>query len=128
VGESNYRIVIAFNAAVLSWSIDDHPPPELSRHYIREGSFYNSTDYRLALEIRLPSKNSLSEKLSINFIGVREDSMYPNKIKDAKLNSFDGELSFTMRILEYLDEFLLRTTSGSVDTLLMGCIGGVIEI
>jgi hypothetical protein len=120
--------VLAFDAQILSWSIDDNPPPRFSRHYIREGSFYGIHSYSLSLEIQIPDDHSTKSPLPINFIGVREDAMYPAKRDDAKGSSMDGFLDHPMDLLERLDGYLEIATNGAADSLLMGCVAGVVHV
>jgi hypothetical protein len=80
------------------------------------------------LEIQLPDEDSEDPPLQVNFIGIREDAMYPGKRADAKKKSPNGRLSYPMDILERLDDYLEEETKGAVDSLLMGCVAGVVHV
>jgi hypothetical protein len=70
----------------------------------------------------------MESPLLINFIGVREDAMYPGKKDDALKLSQDGALNHPMDLLERLDGYLEGATKGAADTLLMGCVAGVVHV
>lgn len=120
--------MLAFDAHVVNWSVDDSPPPSFSRHYIRGGSFYGIDTYSFSLDIKVPDEENLDAPLLINFIGIREDSMYPGKRGDGIKESANNMLGHPMNLLELLDEYLEKETSGAVDSLLMGCVAGVVNI
>jgi len=120
--------VLAFDAHVLSWSVDDNPQGEFARHFIKAGSFYGVHSYNLSLEVQSGDNESIEAPLLINFIGIREDAMYPGKQVDAKESSLDGALSHPMNLLERLDGYLNREMDSAVDSLLMGCIAGVVRV
>ncbi|PPQ63101.1 hypothetical protein CVT24_005812 [Panaeolus cyanescens] len=110
--------VIAFDAHVLQWSLDDNPPNEHARHHVKEASFYGSNKYTLDLVIKVPEGQN-DEGLLVNFVGLQEKGMWPAK-RDVKAQG--GE---AMRLFENLDAWLDKRTGGTVDALLMGCVGGV---
>lgn len=85
--------VIAFDAHVLRWTLDDSPPDEYARHHIKEGSFYGVDTWTVDLVIRIPSPGIVAStldsdkipsakeraQLKVNFMGVQETAMWPGK-------------------------------------------------
>ncbi|TFK64946.1 hypothetical protein BDN72DRAFT_846164 [Pluteus cervinus] len=75
--------VIAFDAHVLEWSLDDNPPDEYARHHIKEASFYGVDSYEVNLVIKDPPSSEGSESqpegLKINFVGLEERGIWPAK-------------------------------------------------
>ncbi|EAU90683.2 hypothetical protein CC1G_03952 [Coprinopsis cinerea okayama7 len=137
---------IAFDAHVLSWSLDQNPPNEFARHHVKEASFYGTDVYELQLTIRLTPQNP-GGRLKINFMGLREDAVWPGKRREwvlrrraleeeeaggqgeeGKKKDGLGNDNAPMELFERMDRWLEETTGGTVDALLMGCIGGVIVI
>ncbi|TFK34083.1 hypothetical protein BDQ12DRAFT_690347, partial [Crucibulum laeve] len=110
--------VIAFDAHVLKWSLDDNPPDEHARHHVKEASFYGSDVWSLDLVIKLP-ENPAESGLSVNFIGLQEKGMWPGK----KFVKEEGGVA--MKLFEQLDGWLDEKTGGTVDALLLGCVAGV---
>jgi hypothetical protein len=80
------------------------------------------------LEIKLPEEGEMDTPLRVNFIGIREDAMYPAKEADAKKRSPDGILKHPMDFLERLNDYLEKESNGAVDSLLLGCVAGVVDI
>lgn len=120
--------VIAFDAHVLKWNLDDNPPDEFARHHVKEASFYGTDTYELDLVIRLSEENP-DGRLLINFMGLEENGMWPaKKRKGTGGEDLKEEPGSAMAFFEELDAWLDRTTGGTVDALLMGCVGGVVEI
>jgi len=116
---------VAFDAQVLQWSLDDSPPSELARHYIKEASFYGEDMWYVDLVIKLqdePEASELPGSLRVNYVGIREKAMWPGKKSEKALG---GE---AMELFERLDAFLEEHTGGTVDATLLGCIGGVTVI
>jgi hypothetical protein len=111
--------VVAFAAHVLQWTLDSNPPDEHARHHVKEGSFYGSDTWSFSLVIR---HDPSSPGLQVNYIGIQERAMWPAKKgeKDAP-----GGHRLAMGLFERLDEWLDVKTGGSVDALLLGCVGGV---
>lgn len=121
--------VVAFDAYVLEWSIDDSPPDEFARHHIREGSFYGHDTWSADFVVKLPptyndsSSASLSPseraKIKFNFVGVHEQAMWPGKEAEKHLGGRG------MRVLEDFDAWVSREKGSAFDTTLLGCVGGV---
>ncbi|KIO07538.1 hypothetical protein M404DRAFT_997720 [Pisolithus tinctorius Marx 270] len=117
-------IVIAFDAHVLEWTLDNDPPDEFARHHIKEASFYGTETWGVSMLIKYPTPGSPEQManasprgLKVNFIGIDEKRMWPAKKSEA-----DG--SPAMKLFEELDAWLEERTGGSVDATLLGCVGG----
>jgi hypothetical protein len=111
-------IVISFDAQVLEWTLDDVPPDEFARHRIKEASFYGTETWSVHLVIKVDSKN-VHEKLRVNYVGIQENGMWPGK----KAEKEEGGRA--MKLFEELDGWLDERTRGTVDGMLMSCVGGV---
>lgn len=110
--------MIAFDAHVLEWTLDNNPPEEFARHHIKEASFYGTDVWTVDMTIEWPSlQNTHADGLKVDFIGIQEKRMWPAKKADA-----DG--SQAMKLFREFDEWLDEKTGGSVDALLMGCVSG----
>ncbi|KAI5980796.1 hypothetical protein EDD15DRAFT_2186218 [Pisolithus albus] len=116
--------VIAFDAHVLEWTLDNDPPDKFVRHHVREASFYGTDTWHVSMLIKYPTlassegmTNASSRGLKVNFIGIQENQMWPAKKSEA-----DG--SPTMKLFQELDVWLDEVTGGSVDAALLGCVGG----
>ncbi|KAF8201539.1 hypothetical protein BJ912DRAFT_1019472 [Pholiota molesta] len=115
--------VIAFDAHVLKWSLDDNPPDEHVRHHIKEASFYGHDTYSFDMVIKVPEGASKEDTgIPVNFIGLQEKGIWPAK----KAVKAQGGLA--MQLFELLDAWLEKKTDGKVDALLLGCVGGVTVI
>ena len=112
--------VIAFDAHVLKWTLDDSPPDEYARHHIKEASFYGQDTWTVDLTIRIPK--TVKTPLKVDFIGIGEKRMWPGK----KAEKEEGGRA--MALFEKLDEYVEESTDGTVDVLLLGCVGGQTEI
>lgn len=107
--------VIAFNAHVLNWTLDDSPPDEFARHHIREASFYGQDTWTVDLTVKLSFSIG---PLKIDYIGIGEKRMWPGK----KAEKAEGGRA--MALFEEFDRYMEETTDGTVDVLLLGCLGG----
>lgn len=107
---------MTFNAEVLHWTLDNHPPPTHARHYIKEASFYGVDTWSLDLTIKIKSPD---EKLQVDFVGIREKVMWPGKKAD---DYADGRV---MRLFAGMDNFIESHTQGTVDPMFIGCVKGV---
>ncbi|KAF7323535.1 Peptide hydrolase [Mycena kentingensis (nom. inval.)] len=112
--------VIAFDAHVLKWNLDDSPPAEYARHHVKEASFYGATRWTLDLVVKLSPAEDRN-KILVNFIGLQESAMWPGK-KAGYLAR--GEGGPAMKLFERLDGWLGET----VDATLLGCVGGIVAI
>ncbi|TBU47465.1 hypothetical protein BD309DRAFT_855887 [Dichomitus squalens] len=113
---------IAFDAHVLKWTLDDHPPDEFARHHIKEGSFYGHDTWSVDLVIKLPLADGSApsdSSIKVNFMGIHEKAMWPGKRAEKALGGR------AMKLFEEFDGWLERETGGTVDALLLGCVGGV---
>jgi hypothetical protein len=108
--------VVAFDAHVLRWTLDDAPPNEYTRHHIKEASFYGVDRWSvdLVLEGTAP--------LTINFIGIDEAGMWPGK------KGPDAGEHLMMDLFDRLDRWLTRETHGQVDVMLLATVGGVVTV
>ncbi|KAM5532207.1 hypothetical protein V8D89_014107 [Ganoderma adspersum] len=113
---------VAFDAHVLKWTLDDNPPDEYARHHIKEGSFYGHDTWTMDIVIKLrPAHDGAAEdgSVKVNFMGIHEKAMWPGKRAEKELGGR------AMKLFEELDGWLERETGGTVDALLLGCVGGV---
>jgi hypothetical protein len=115
-------LVIAFDAHVLRWTLDDNPPNEHVRHFIREGSFYGTDRWSIDVLIKSPPNATDDETLLVNFIGIVEKGMWPAK------KAVRAEGGPAMQLFEKLDIWLDEKSAGAVDPLLMSCVGGVSRV
>lgn len=114
--------VVAFDAHVLEWSIDDSPPNEFARHHIREGSFYGHDTWLADFVFKLPHTYNATNKnaqIKFNFVGVHEQAMWPGKEAEKELGGRG------MKVLEDFDAWVSREKGSAFDTTLLGCVGGV---
>ena len=118
--------VIAFDAHVVRWSLDDNPPNEFARHHVKEASFYGTDTYTFDLTVRLTETNP-NGRLKINFVGLQEKGVWPAKKVEFQAAGSEGA-GAAMQMFERLDEWLEVTSEGKIDALLLGCIGGVTVI
>ena len=110
------HVVIAFDAHVLEWNLDDHPPEEFARHRIKEASFYSLDTWTVHLVIKA---HSVDDKLRVNYVGIQEKGMWPGK----KAEKEGGGRA--MKLFEELDQWLDVKSGGTVDATLLGCVGGI---
>ena len=119
--------MIAFDAHVLKWSLDDNPPDEYTRHHIREGSFYGTDTYSFDMIVKLPPSSASgsdesNQGILVNYIGLQEKAIWPAKKSDK------AQGGFSMMLFEEFDTWLETKTGGTVDALLIGCVAGVMVI
>ncbi|KAH8111785.1 hypothetical protein DFH11DRAFT_1842399 [Phellopilus nigrolimitatus] len=112
---------IAFDAHVLSWSLDDSPPAEHTRHFVKEASFYGEDEWSIDLVVRLGDA-APPGGLQVNFVGVQETAMWPGKAREK------AQGGRAMVLFEALDGWLEDHAQGTVDVTLLGCVGGVAVI
>ncbi|KAI0262019.1 hypothetical protein BGY98DRAFT_1192657 [Russula aff. rugulosa BPL654] len=116
--------VIAFDAHVLRWTLDDAPPDGYARHHIKEASFYGVDRWSVDLVLQ---GTAATEPLMINFVGIDESAMWPGKKKKAD-NLSSGNGHEIMDLFEKLDGWLMRKTNGNIDVMLLATVGGVISV
>ncbi|KAJ7031858.1 hypothetical protein C8F04DRAFT_1109292 [Mycena alexandri] len=112
--------VIAFDAHVLEWNLDNNPPPEHARHWVKEASFYNSDTWTLDLVVQVPEDGNST--IPFNFIGLQEKAMWPAK------QAVKAQGGPAMELFEKLDAWLEVRTGGTVDALLLGCVAGTVLV
>ncbi|EMD39116.1 hypothetical protein CERSUDRAFT_104381 [Gelatoporia subvermispora B] len=115
---------IAFDAHVLEWTLDKNPPDGFARHHVKEASFYGHNRWAMDLVIKLPGDSDVSEvpKLKVNFVGVHERAMWPGKKAEKEIGGH------AMQLFEEFDTWVSDYSSGTVDVMLLGCVGGVADI
>ncbi|KAJ4473162.1 hypothetical protein J3R30DRAFT_3296811 [Lentinula aciculospora] len=121
--------VIAFDAHVLKWNLDDEPPNEYTRHHIKEASYYGSDTWSVDLLIQIPTvsdtkdSNSGAGEILVNFIGLEEEGMWPGKkaLLEGKNAKQPG---LALKLFSTLDAWIEKETGGKVDALLLGCVAG----
>jgi len=111
--------VIAFDAHVLKWSLDDNPPPQLARHHIKEASFYGVNTWTFDLVIKLPDEDPKAG-LKVNFVGTKENTQWPAKKSLKATGQGEG-----LQLLEDIHSWLESHSDDSIDALLFGTVGGV---
>ncbi|KAI0057402.1 hypothetical protein BV25DRAFT_1812524 [Artomyces pyxidatus] len=111
--------VVAFDAHVLQWTLDDAPPDEFTRHHIKEASFFGIDTWSMDMVIKVPEGGG---PLKINFMGMQEGAMWPGK---AAAKAQGGH---AMVLFEKLDAWLDQRTGGRVDAMLVGSVGGVVSV
>ena len=117
------RVAIAFNAHVVEWTLDKNPPNEYARHHVKEASFYGVDTWSIDLVYKLPPSDSPSSHLlKIHFSGIKEKAMWPGK------KSEKDKGGRAMALFEDLDEYVEKKFGGTVDVLLLGCLGGVVTV
>ncbi|KAG6381856.1 hypothetical protein JVT61DRAFT_470 [Boletus reticuloceps] len=116
--------VIAFDAHVLEWTLDNNPPDEFARHHIKEASFYGTDTWTVSMTIKHPSARGeesattgVGSALKIDFVGIKEKRMWPGKRAES-----DG--SQAMKLFQAFDTWIDEKTGGAVDPMLLGCIRG----
>ncbi|EIN06322.1 hypothetical protein PUNSTDRAFT_106562 [Punctularia strigosozonata HHB-11173 SS5] len=116
---------IAFDAHVLKWSLDDNPPQEYTRHHIKEASFYGVDSWSVDLVIKNDSPNSSGQipPLTVDHVGILESGMWPAK-KEVLATEGSAILSF----FKNFDAWLEEHSGGTVDVLLLACVGGVSRV
>lgn len=103
---------------MLQWTLDDNPPDEYARHHIKEASFYNHNTWSVDLVTKL--QPGLEDgKVKVNFMGINEKAMWPGKKAEKALGGR------SMQLFEEFDAWIEREKGGTVDALLLGCVGGV---
>ncbi len=117
-----FAAVIAFDAHVLSWTLDDNPTKEHVRHFIREASFYGTDTWSIGIVIESPSNATDADSLLVNFVGIAEKGIWPAK------KAVKAEGGPAMHLFEQLDSWLEAKSAGTVDALLMSCISGVSRV
>ena len=114
--------MIAFDAHVQKWTLDDAPPNEHTRHHIKEASFFGIDRWSVDLVLQGTAP------LTINFMGIDEEAMWPGK-KSTAAEVQGGQLGHVnMALFERLDSWLTRETGGRVDTMLLATVGGVVTV
>ncbi|KAJ3987857.1 hypothetical protein F5890DRAFT_661352 [Lentinula detonsa] len=128
--------VIAFDAHVLKWNLDDEPPNEYTRHHVKEASYYGSDTWSIDLVIKIPSPLSSPDtiqhaseagRITVNFIGLEEEGMWPGK-KAILEGKSAKEPGLALKLFSDLDAWITKDTGGKVDALLLGCVAGVQRI
>lgn len=112
--------VVAFDAHVLSWSLDSNPLPHMARHHVKEASFYGVSQWTLPLEIAATTPDEKPE-LKVSFQGITERGMWPGKKNEGR-----GLLS--MDLFERIDEWMDKREDAVYDTMLLGVVGGVVTV
>ncbi|KAF8521632.1 hypothetical protein BU17DRAFT_45701 [Hysterangium stoloniferum] len=111
--------VIAFDAHVLKWSLDDNPPPQFARHHIKEASFYGVNTWTVDLVMKLPDGDP-EAGLKVHFVGTKESTQWPAKKSLKATGQGEG-----LQLLEDIHSWLKSHSDDSIDALLFGTVGGV---
>jgi hypothetical protein len=103
---------------VLKWTLDDSPPNEFARHHIKEASFYGQDTWTVDVTLKLLPPSTSPGALKVDYIGIGEKRMWPAK----KAEKARGGRA--MVLFEEFDRYVEEMTGGTVDVLLLGCVGG----
>ena len=121
---------IAFDAHVLSWSLDNDPPNHHTRHHVKEASFYGTDSWELPLVLNATTPSSTGEgweipRITVSYQGIQERGMWPAKQKTYEQSLSAGDdVPLAMVLFEKLDKFLEDTYSGALDVMLLGTVSG----
>ena len=134
--------VIAFDAHVLSWNLDDHPLNEYTRHHVKEASYYGESAWRMNMVIRWPPPVPANQrasrprpdpenpKLKVDFSGIVERGIWPAKKRE--YDSANEEEKTTglcaMRLFEKMDARLRERSGDSMDVLFVETIIGSVDL
>lgn len=99
----------------MKWTLDDSPPDHVARHHIKEASFYGQDTWTVDLTVKLQSPPS---SIKVDYIGIGEKRMWPAKMAEK------AEGGQAMVLFEELDRYVEEHTGGTVDVMLLGCLGG----
>lgn len=113
--------VIAFDAHVLKWNLDDNPPDECARHHVREASFYGTDTWTLDLVMKLPPSEE-GQGMLVEFIGLQEKGMWPGK------KAVKAEGGVAMEVFEVMDGWVEERTGGRVDAMMVGGVAGAVRV
>jgi len=113
--------VIAFDAHVLQWTLDDAPPNEHTRHHIKEASYFGVDRWSVDLVLKGDAP------FTVSFIGIDEAAMWPAKKAAVEMGGARDDSS-AMALFEHLDGWLMRETHDRVDVMLLATVGGVVTI
>jgi len=119
--------VIAFDAHVLRWTLDDPPPDGYARHHIKEASYFGVDRWSVDLVLQQQG-SAVAESLTISFIGIDESAMWPAKKKKKAAAGGGGNGHEIMDLFEKLDGWLMRETRGKVDVMLLATVGGAVRV
>jgi hypothetical protein len=126
--------VLAFDAHVISWSIDDNPPDYYARHHIKEASFYGDDTWTVQMTVIIKPDRSTQpgsqerlndDKLEFAFSGLVEKSVWPakkwewEKEKTRSAESGEGYHNVAMDLFEKIANWGDVETEGSVDIFMM---------
>lgn len=92
------------------------------RHHIKEGSFYGTDIWSVDVVFKLPPSEPHDRALRVNYVGIQESGMWPGKKAEKHLGGR------AMELFEDLDEWFEARMGGTVDALLLGCVGGVTDL
>ncbi|TFK48370.1 hypothetical protein OE88DRAFT_1684387 [Heliocybe sulcata] len=110
---------VGFDAHVVKWTLDENPPDEYARHHIKEASFYGVDEWSVDLVVK---HDASSPGIKVDFVGIQEQAMWPGKKGEKEAGGG------AMRVFERLDAWIERATAGTVDAMLVGCVGGVVVV
>ncbi|KAL1744532.1 hypothetical protein HDZ31DRAFT_82588 [Schizophyllum fasciatum] len=113
--------VIAFDADVLSWSLDNDPPKGRSRHHIKEASFHGVDRWEVELVIRDEGD------IVIDYVGMQEGGIWP--ARKARFEAKGGEdAPLALRVFDALDTYIIQRTEGAVDAMFLGCVSATFTV
>uniref|UniRef100_D8PVI5 Peptide hydrolase n=1 Tax=Schizophyllum commune (strain H4-8 / FGSC 9210) TaxID=578458 RepID=D8PVI5_SCHCM len=113
--------VIAFDAEVLSWDLDNDPPAGRTRHHIKEASFHGVDKWEVELVVRDEGD------IIIDYVGIQEDGIWP--ARKARFEAKGGADSpLPLRMFDALDAYIIERTAGAVDAMFLGCVSATFAV
>ncbi|KAI4524854.1 hypothetical protein K525DRAFT_235287 [Schizophyllum commune Loenen D] len=113
--------VIAFDAEVLSWDLDNDPPAGRTRHHIKEASFHGVDRWEVELVVRDEGD------IVIDYVGMQEDGIWP--ARKARFETKGGADSpLALRVFDALDTYIIERTAGAVDAMFLGCVSATFTV
>ncbi|KAL1706111.1 hypothetical protein EV121DRAFT_202026 [Schizophyllum commune] len=113
--------VIAFDAEVLSWDLDNDPPAGRTRHHIKEASFHGVDRWEVELVVRDEGD------IVIDYVGMQEDGIWPaRKARFEMKGGADSPLP--LRVFDALDTYIIERTAGAVDAMFLGCVSATFTV
>ncbi|KAF7968545.1 hypothetical protein HWV62_30167 [Athelia sp. TMB] len=112
-------VVIAFDAHVVNWELDNNPPDEYTRHLVKEASFYGQDTFSIDMTVKLPTLSSpAGDGILVDYVGVAEKRMWPGKKAEKEAGGR------AMVLFEEMDKYVDEHWAGKVDAMLLGCVTG----
>ena len=126
--------MLAFDAHILSWNIDDNPPNGYTRHHIKEASFHGVDSWTLELTIktdatipphmvRAAQPKVDAGALTLTLSGMVEGEMWPGKKylwkQQQEKQQPDTTQQGVMNLFERISDWMEEEKKGSTDLFMM---------